>query len=250
MLNIKRLSFAIGGKTLFTEASVNIPSGQKVGIVGRNGTGKTSLFRIIRGEWIADGGSVEVPRHLRIGGVEQEAPASDDSLIETVLKADKERASLFEEAETAIDPMRIAEIQIRLADIDAYSAESRASIILTGLGFNNEAQRRPCYEFSGGWRMRVALGAVLFSRPDILLLDEPTNYLDLEGSMWLENFLAKYQSTVLIISHDRALLNRAVSSILHLSHNKLTYYSGNYDRFDTERRMKLEQQLVLKAGLI
>ena len=246
MLNIKRLSFAIGGKTLFTEASVNIPNGQKVGIVGRNGTGKTSLFRIIRGEWIADGGSVEVPRHLRIGGVEQEAPASNDSLIETVLKADKERASLLTEAETATDPMRIAEIQIRLADIDAYSAESRASIILTGLGFNNEAQRRPCHEFSGGWRMRVALGAVLFSRPDILLLDEPTNYLDLEGSMWLENFLAKYQSTVLIISHDRALLNRAVSSILHLSHNKLTYYSGNYDRFDSERRMKLEQQLSMK----
>ena len=150
MLNIKRLSFAIGGKTLFTEASVNIPSGQKVGIVGRNGTGKTSLFRIIRGEWTADGGSVEVPRHLRIGGVEQEAPASDDSLIETVLKADKERASLLEESETASDPMRIAEIQIRLADIDAYSAESRASISLKGLDFENAAHRKTCHEFSAG----------------------------------------------------------------------------------------------------
>ena len=181
MLNIKRLSFAIGGKTLFSEASVNIPDGQKVGIVGRNGTGKTSLFRIIRGEWTADGGSIEVPKHLKIGGVEQEAPASDDSLIETVLKADKERASLLEESEVATDPMRIAEIHIRLGDIDAYSAESRASIILAGLGFDNDAQQRPCHEFSGGWRMRVALAAVLFSRPDVLLLDEPTNYLDLEG---------------------------------------------------------------------
>ena len=246
MLNIKRLSFAIGGKTLFSEASVNIPDGQKVGIVGRNGTGKTSLFRIIRGEWTADGGSIEVPKHLKIGGVEQEAPASDDSLIETVLRADKERASLLEESEVATDPMRIAEIHIRLGDIDAYSAESRASIILAGLGFDNDAQQRPCHEFSGGWRMRVALAAVLFSRPDVLLLDEPTNYLDLEGSMWLENFLAKYKSTVLIISHDRTLLNRAVSGILHLSHNKLNYYSGNYDRFDAERRMKLEQQLSMK----
>ena len=246
MLNIKKLSFAIGGTTLFTEASVNIPTGHKVGIVGRNGTGKTSLFKLIRKEWTQDSGLIELPSYFRIGGVEQEAPATDDSLIETVMLADKERTSLLAEAEVATEPNRIAEIQIRLVDIDAYSAEARASIILSGLGFDNEAQKRPCHEFSGGWRMRVALGGVLFSNPDLLLLDEPTNYLDLEGAVWLENFLARYKNTVLVISHDRELLNRAVTGILHLTDKKLNYYTGNYDQFDAERRMKLEQLQSLK----
>ena len=246
MLNIKRLSFSIGGTSLFDEASVNIPTGHKVGIVGRNGTGKTSLFKLIRNEWTLDSGAIEIPSHFRIGGVEQEAPATNDSLIDTVMLADKERTSLLAEAEIASDPNRIAEIQIRLVDIDAYSAEARASIILSGLGFNNEAQKRPCHEFSGGWRMRVALGGVLFSNPDLLLLDEPTNYLDLEGAVWLENFLAKYKNTILVISHDRELLNRAVTGILHLTDKKLNYYTGNYDQFDKERRMKLEQQQSLK----
>ena len=246
MLNIKRLSFSIGGTSLFDEASVNIPTGHKVGIVGRNGTGKTSLFKLIRNEWTLDSGAIEIPSHFRIGGVEQEAPATNDSLIDTVMLADKERTSLLAEAEIATDPNRIAEIQIRLVDIDAYSAEARASIILSGLGFNNEAQKRPCHEFSGGWRMRVALGGVLFSNPDLLLLDEPTNYLDLEGAVWLENFLAKYKNTILVISHDRELLNRAVTGILHLTDKKLNYYTGNYDQFDKERRMKLEQQQSLK----
>ena len=246
MLNIKRLSFSIGGTALFDEASVNIPTGHKVGIVGRNGTGKTSLFKLIRKEWTLDSGAIEIPSHFRIGGVEQEAPATNDSLIDTVMLADKERTSLLAEAEIATDPNRIAEIQIRLVDIDAYSAEARASIILSGLGFNNEAQKRPCHEFSGGWRMRVALGGVLFSNPDLLLLDEPTNYLDLEGAVWLENFLAKYKNTILVISHDRELLNRAVTGILHLTDKKLNYYTGNYNQFDKERRMKLEQQQSLK----
>ena len=246
MLNIKRLSFSIGGTSLFDEASVNIPTGHKVGIVGRNGTGKTSLFKLIRNEWTLDSGAIEIPSHFRIGGVEQEAPATNDSLIDTVMLADKERTSLLAEAEIATDPNRIAEIQIRLVDIDAYSAEARASIILSGLGFNNDAQKRPCHEFSGGWRMRVALGGVLFSNPDLLLLDEPTNYLDLEGAVWLENFLAKYKNTILVISHDRELLNRAVTGILHLTDKKLNYYTGNYDQFDKERRMKLEQQQSLK----
>ena len=246
MLNIKKLSFSIGGTALFDEASVNIPTGHKVGIVGRNGTGKTSLFKLIRKEWTLDSGAIEIPSHFRIGGVEQEAPATNDSLIDTVMLADKERTSLLAEAEIATDPNRIAEIQIRLVDIDAYSAEARASIILSGLGFNNEAQKKPCHEFSGGWRMRVALGGVLFSNPDLLLLDEPTNYLDLEGAVWLENFLAKYKNTILVISHDRELLNRAVTGILHLTDKKLNYYTGNYNQFDKERRMKLEQQQSLK----
>ncbi|MGA0972945.1 MAG: ABC-F family ATP-binding cassette domain-containing protein [Candidatus Puniceispirillaceae bacterium] len=242
MLKLQNLSFSIEGKPLFENASAVIPTGHKVGIVGRNGTGKTSLFRLIRGEWALDSGEIDYPQQFSIGGVDQEAPASDISLLDTVLAADGERAQLLAEADTATDPDRIADIYARLADIDAYSAEARAASILSGLGFNNEAQARPCHEFSGGWRMRVALASVLFSQPDLLLLDEPTNYLDLEGAVWLEAFLAKYRHTVLVISHDRQLLNRSVTGILHLTDRKLAYYTGSYDQFDTERRMKLEQQ--------
>ena len=223
MLKLQNISFAIDGKPLFEDASATIPTGHKVGIVGRNGTGKTSLFRLIRKEWGLDSGAIEVPSHFRIGGVDQEAPASDISLLDTVLAADVERHDLLAEAETATDPMRIADIQVRLVDIDAYSAEARAATILAGLGFDDAAQARPCHEFSGGWRMRVALAAVLFSQPDLLLLDEPTNYLDLEGTVWLEGFLAKYARTVLVISHDRELLNKSITSILHLNDLKLTY---------------------------
>ena len=241
MLSLSKLYYAIEGKPLFENASAMIPTGHKVGIVGRNGTGKTTLFKLIKGDIALDGGTIDMPSYFRIGGVEQEAPASDSSLLETVLMADEERDALLQEAETATDANRIAEIYQRLGDIDAYSAEARASAILSGLGFDHEAQLRPCHEFSGGWRMRVALGAVLFSRPDLLLLDEPTNYLDLEGACWLEQFLAKYQQTALIISHDRELLNRSVTGILHLSQHDLTYYTGSYDQFDAERRAKLEQ---------
>ena len=241
MLKILNLSFAIEGKPLFENASAVIPTGHKVGIVGRNGTGKTSLFRIIRGEWMADGGEIQYPSHYRVGGVDQEAPASDTSLLDTVLAADVERASLLAEAETATDPDRICDIYARLGDIDAYSAEARAASILAGLGFDAAAQARPCHEFSGGWRMRVALASVLFSQPDLLLLDEPTNYLDLEGAVWLEAFLARYRHTVLVISHDRQLLNRSVTGILHLHDRDLGYYTGTYDQFDNERRLKLEQ---------
>ena len=241
MLSLSKLYYAIEGKPLFENASAMIPTGHKVGIVGRNGTGKTTLFKLIKGDIALDSGTIDMPSYFRIGGVEQEAPASDSSLLETVLMADEERDALLQEAETATDANRIAEIYQRLGDIDAYSAEARASAILSGLGFDHEAQLRPCHEFSGGWRMRVALGAVLFSRPDLLLLDEPTNYLDLEGAYWLEQFLAKYQQTALIISHDRELLNRSVTGILHLSQHDLTYYTGSYDQFDAERRAKLEQ---------
>jgi ATP-binding cassette subfamily F protein 3 len=246
MLSIRNISFSIEGKPLFEDASATIPTGHKVGMVGRNGTGKTSLFRLIREEWALDDGAIEVPKKFTIGGIAQEAPATDDSLLDTVLAADTERAALFAEAETATDPNRIAEIQIRLVDIDAHSAEARAASILSGLGFDAAAQLRPCHEFSGGWRMRVALGAVLFAQPDLLLLDEPTNYLDLEGTVWLESFLAKYPHTVLVISHDRELLNRSVTGILHLIDRKLAYYTGTYDQFDAERRMKLEQKQSMK----
>ncbi|MBE2275725.1 MAG: ABC-F family ATP-binding cassette domain-containing protein [Rhodobacteraceae bacterium] len=235
MLKIEDITYSVEGRPLFEGASATIPTGHKVGLVGRNGTGKTTLFRLIRGELALEGGAISIPQRARIGGVAQEAPASEISLLETVLAADTERAALLAEAETATDPVRIAEVQARLADIDAWSAEGRASAILKGLGFEPEQQGLPCSAFSGGWRMRVALAGVLFAQPDYLLLDEPTNYLDLEGALWLESYLARYPHTVLLISHDRDLLNRAVGSILHLENRKLTLYTGGYDTFAATR---------------
>ena len=241
MLRIDDISYAIDGRPLFEGASATIPTGHKVGIVGKNGAGKTTLFRLIRGELTLDGGSITIPDRARIGGVAQEVPSSGTSLLDTVLAADTERAALMAEAETATDPARIAEVQTRLADIDAWSAEGRAASILTGLGFPAAQHAMPCSAFSGGWRMRVALAGVLFAQPDYLLLDEPTNYLDLEGALWLETYLARYPHTVLIISHDRGLLNRAVGAILHLENRKLTLWTGPYDQF---ARQRAEQRLV------
>ncbi|MCV2864293.1 ABC-F family ATP-binding cassette domain-containing protein [Albidovulum sediminicola] len=244
MLRISDITYSVEGRPLFDGASATIPTGHKVGLVGQNGAGKTTLFRLIRGELALEGGEITLPSRSRVGGVAQEVPSSSASLLDTVLAADTERASLMAEAETAADPHRIAEIQARLADIDAWSAEGRASAILKGLGFDAEAQRRPCSDFSGGWRMRVALAGVLFAQPDLLLLDEPTNYLDLEGALWLESYLAKYPHTVIVISHDRGLLNRAVGAILHLENRKLTLWSGGYDTF---ARSRAEQRAVQAA---
>ena len=244
MLRISEINYSVEGRPLFEEASAVIPEGHKVGLVGRNGAGKTTLFRIIRGELGLDAGAITLPSRAKIGGVAQEVPSSDVSLIDTVLAADTERAALMAEAETATDPSRIADIQARLADIDAWSAEGRAASILKGLGFDDAEQQMPCSDFSGGWRMRVALAGVLFAQPDLLLLDEPTNYLDLEGALWLESYLAKYPHTVIIISHDRGLLNRAVNGILHLEDRKLTFYQGPYDQF---ARQRAEQRAVQAA---
>ncbi len=241
MLRIENITYAVEGRPLFEGASATIPEGHKVGLVGRNGTGKTTLFRLIRGELALESGGITLPRRARIGGVSQEVPSSNVSLIDTVLAADTERSALMAEAQQATDPDRIAEIQTRLADIDAWSAEARAATILKGLGFDDADQQRPCSDFSGGWRMRVALAAVLFSQPDLLLLDEPTNYLDLEGALWLESYLAKYPHTVIVISHDRGLLNRAVGSILHLEDRQLTYYAVPYDKFAERRAERLAQ---------
>ena len=239
MIKLHDISYSVEGRPLLENASATIPAGHKVGLIGRNGTGKTTLFRLIRGELSLETGSIELPRQARIGGVAQEVPGNDISLLETVLAADTERAQLLAEAERADDPNRIAEIQTRLADIDAWSAEGRATSILKGLGFSPEKQQMPCSAFSGGWRMRVALAAVLFAQPDLLLLDEPTNYLDLEGAIWLESYLVKYPHTVIIVSHDRGLLNRAVGSILHLEDRKLTFYQGAYDTFAKTRAARL-----------
>ena len=239
MLKISNISYSVEGRPLFDGASATIPDGHKVGLVGRNGTGKTTLFRLIRAELALEGGSLSLPSRAQIGGVAQEVPSNEVSLIDTVLAAHSERASLLAEAETATDPIRIADIQTRLSDIDAWSAEARAASILKGLGFDREKQAMPCSAFSGGWRMRVALAGVLFAQPDLLLLDEPTNYLDLEGAIWLESYLAKYPHTVIIISHDRGLLNRSVGSILHLEDRKLTFYNGAYDTFAKTRAARL-----------
>lgn len=239
MLRLDDITYAVAGRTLIEHASATIPDGHKVGIVGRNGTGKTTLFRLIRGELALEGGQITLPPRARIGGVAQEVPGSDVSLLQTVLGFDTERAALLELSGTERDGARIAEIQTRLADIDAWSAEARAASILKGLGFTDDEQHMPCAAFSGGWRMRVALAGVLFAAPDLLLLDEPTNYLDLEGALWLESYLARYPHTVLIISHDRGLLNRAVGSILHLEDRKLTLYQGPYDRFAETRAARL-----------
>ena len=244
VLRISDISYSVEGRPLFEGSSASIPAGHKVGLVGRNGAGKTTLFNLIWGKLTLDGGEISLPSRAKIGGVAQEVPSSDTSLLDTVLQADTERAALLREADAATDPNRISEIQTRLSDIDAWSAEARAATILKGLGFDDEEQLKPCSEFSGGWRMRVALAGVLFAQPDLLLLDEPTNYLDLEGALWLEAYLAKYPHTVIIISHDRGLLNRAVGAILHLEDRKLTFYQGPYDQF---ARQRAEQRAVQAA---
>ncbi|WP_293444581.1 ribosomal protection-like ABC-F family protein [Planktotalea sp.] len=238
MLKISDITYSVAGRTLVENASVTIPTGHKVGLVGRNGSGKTTLFKIIRKEMVLDTGNVSMPQGWKIGGVSQEVPGNEVSLIDTVLRADTEREELLTEVETATDPSRISEIQTRLTDIDAWSAEARAATILRGLGFTHDEQLQPCSAFSGGWRMRVALAAVLFSQPDLLLLDEPTNYLDLEGALWLEAYLVKYPHTVLIVSHDRELLNRSVGGILHLEDKGLIYYTGTYDMFAKQRAQR------------
>ena len=247
MLHVNDMTFRLGGRVLFEKATLHLPQGRKMGLVGRNGTGKTTLFRMILGDAHPDEGSVRVRPSARIGTVTQEAPSGAASLLDTVLAADTERSALLAEAETVKDPMRIAEIHNRLADIDAQTAPARAARILSGLGFDEAAQARACSEFSGGWRMRVALAATLFSRPDFLLLDEPTNHLDLEAAMWLETYLATWPGTLLVISHDRTMLNKVVDEIAHLSEQKLTRYAGNYDRFERTRRERMTQQVKLQA---
>ena len=246
MLMIDDVTLRVAGKLLLEAASARIPDGARVGLVGRNGVGKTTLFRAIAGDVAIEHGEIALPARWSIGRLAQEAPDGPESLMEVVLKADTERNALLAEAETATDPHRIAEIQTRLADIGAHSAPARAAEILSGLGFSHEDQGRPCAEFSGGWRMRLALAATLFAEPDLLLLDEPTNYLDLEGTLWLEEHIARYPRTVIVISHDRDLLDKAIDTILHIDAGKLTVYRGDYTSFERQRRER--QALDLKLA--
>ena len=247
MLHINDLTYRIEGRPLFEQATLAINQGDKVGLVGRNGTGKSTLFRLIKGEVSPDDGDINIRKNMKLGVVDQEVPSGPQSLIETVLDADKERKALLAESETATDPMRIAAIHTRLSDISAYSAEARAGAILSGLGFSAQEQLKPCSDFSGGWRMRVALAAMLFAQPDILLLDEPTNYLDVEGAVWLEAHIRKYPGTTFVISHDRDFLNTAVTHIAHLRGGKLFSYTGNYDNFERQlaERNRLDMACLL-----
>ena len=246
MLQIDNLVFDAWGRRFFDRASVTIPDGTKVGLVGRNGVGKSTLFKLIVGELAAQEGDILLPKAAKIGSVDQEHPATPVTLLDTILAADTRREALNAQLETA-EPEHLAEIYQHLNAIDADRAPARAAEILSGLGFSNDDLERPMAEFSGGWRMRVALAAALFAEPDLLLLDEPTNYLDLEGALWLEARLKKYPKTALIVSHDRELLNNSVDAILHLSEGKLDLYTGGYDDFEHRRAEKTRLQAATRA---
>jgi ATP-binding cassette, subfamily F, member 3 len=247
MLNLTDITVRLGGRTIIDEATAKLPPRGRIGLIGRNGAGKSTLVRVIAGMLEPDAGSVTMPRGSRLGYIAQEAPGGDASPFETVLAADSERAALMAESETCDDPHRLAEVHERLIAIDAHSAPSRAARILAGLGFDEEAQQRPLESFSGGWRMRVALAALLFSQPDLLLLDEPSNHLDLEAVMWLENFLKAYPATILLVSHERDFLNNVVDHILHLTGGKLTLYPGGYDAFERQRAERQAQIASARA---
>ncbi|NCP24007.1 MAG: ABC-F family ATP-binding cassette domain-containing protein [Erythrobacter sp.] len=248
MITIDNLTIRLGGRPILEDASAAIPLGARVGLIGRNGAGKSTLMKALIGELEPDNGAIEMPRRARVGYVAQEAPSGPTTPFEAVLAGDAERADLLEEAETCTDMERLGDVHERLLAIDAYAAPSRAAIILTGLGFDEAMQAQPLDTFSGGWKMRVALGALLLSNPEILLLDEPSNHLDLEATLWLESFLKSYQGTLVVISHERDLLNNVVTAILHLQDGKLTLYPGAYDAFEKQRAERAAQLAAAKAA--
>ena len=248
MLNLNGITVRLGGRTILDRATASLPPKSRVGLIGRNGAGKSTLMKVMIGQLEPDDGSVEMPRKTRIGYIAQEAPAGDATPFETVLAADTERAALLHDSETCHDPDRLGEIHERLIAIDAYTAPARASRILVGLGFDEDMQGRPLDSFSGGWKMRVALAALLFSEPDLLLLDEPSNHLDLEATLWLESFLKSYPAMMVVISHERDLLNNVVDNILHLEGGQTTLYAGGYDSFERQRAERAAQLAAAKAA--
>src|SRR5688572_3661805 len=248
MITIGNITVRLGGRTILDKASASIPPGSRVGLIGRNGAGKSTLMKVLVGELEPDEGAIEMPRRTRLGYIAQEAPSGTTTPFEAVLLADVERARLLDEAEHCTDPDRLGDIHERLLAIDAYTAPTRAAIILSGLGFDEGMQAQPLDSFSGGWKMRVALAALLFSAPDVLLLDEPSNHLDLESTLWLEDFLKAYPGTLIVISHERDLLNNVVDTILHLQGGKLTLYPGGYDAFETQRAERAAQLAAAKAS--
>ena len=249
MLNMNAVTVRLGGRTILDSTSATLPPGGRIGLIGRNGAGKSTLMKVIAGTLDPDSGSVGMPKSARLGYVAQEAPAGQGTPFETVLAADLERAALMHEEEHGNpEAHRLAEIHDRLIAIDAYTAAARASRILVGLGFDEAAQHRPLDSYSGGWRMRVALAALLFSQPDLLLLDEPSNHLDLEATMWLESFLKTYRATIVVISHERDLLNNVVDTILHLEGGKVTLYAGGYDSFERQRAERMAQIAAAQQG--
>ena len=249
MLNLNGITVRLGGRTILDRATAALPPYGRVGLIGRNGAGKSTLMKVMIGSLEADDGSLDMPKGTRIGYIAQEAPAGDSTPFDTVLAADTERAALMIESEQeGLDPDRMAEVHERLIAIDAYTAPARASRILVGLGFDEEMQGKPLDSFSGGWKMRVALASLLFSQPDLLLLDEPSNHLDLEATLWLENFLKGYPAMMVVISHERDLLNNVVDHILHLDNGQVTLYSGGYDSFERQRAERAAQLAAAKAS--
>ncbi len=248
MLNLSGITVRLGGRTILDRATASLPPRSRVGLIGRNGAGKSTLMKVMIGELDPDDGSIEMPKKTRIGYIAQEAPAGTATPFETVLAADTERATLLHDSETCEDHDQLAEIHERLIAIDAYTAPARASRILVGLGFDEAMQGQPLDSFSGGWKMRVALAALLFSEPDLLLLDEPSNHLDLEATLWLENFLKSYPAMMVVISHERDLLNNVVDNILHLEGGQTTLYTGGYDSFERQRAERAAQLAAAKAS--
>jgi ATP-binding cassette, subfamily F, member 3 len=245
MLSLQGITYRIGSRLLLDNVSVNIPAGRRVGLVGPNGAGKTTLFKIISGELAADDGAVSFIKGANLGMVRQDMPDDETPILDVVLSSHTERTALLREAEETQDLDRIGYIYERLNEINAYDAPARAAAILAGLGFSEAAQSSPISSFSGGWRNRVALASVLFLEPNVLLLDEPTNHLDIESMVWLENFLMRYRETLIIISHDRDILNKTVDHILHLENKKLVLYTGTYDEFERRRAERLMGQQAL-----
>ncbi|HEY0028797.1 MAG TPA: ABC-F family ATP-binding cassette domain-containing protein [Allosphingosinicella sp.] len=250
MLNLNGITVRLGGRTILDRATAALPPRARIGLIGRNGAGKSTLVRVVAGQLDPDEGAAEMPRGSRLGYIAQEAPSGETTPFETVLAADLERAALLTEADTVQDLGRLGEIHERLNAIDAHAAPSRAARILVGLGFDEDAQHQPLDSFSGGWKMRVALAALLFSEPDLLLLDEPSNHLDLEAVLWLEDFLQSYRATILIVSHERDFLNNVVDHILHLERGKLTLYPGGYDAFERQRAERQAQLAAARANQV